>query len=232
MVVIIKLFFISVIAVCVAAGCSQSLPLWRQDAGMIIERVRSHGADKILPDEFKSVEETLVMGDALLLEDESEEADNYFHLAWTKGKILEMNLATEKLRMAKAARLKAEAEERERQRELQRVLQEEQKRLLQESTQAAEAAALAKKSERPRLSKEKPLPIYHTVMRGETLPQIAAKSDVYNDLTLWPLLYRANRDQIRDPGHIWPGQVLRIPRNISREEIAEARRYSQEKPLR
>ena len=79
---------------------------------MISERVRSHGADKILPDEFKSVEETLVMGDALLLEDESEEADNYFHLAWTKGKILEMNLAAEKLRLAKAARLKAEAEER------------------------------------------------------------------------------------------------------------------------
>src|SRR5208283_1605863 len=112
--------------------------------------VRSHGADKILPDEFKSVEETLVMGDALLLEDESEEADNYFHLAWTKGKILEMNLAAEKLRMAQTARLKAEVEERERQRELQRVLQEEQKRLLQGSTQAAEAAALAKKSERPR----------------------------------------------------------------------------------
>jgi hypothetical protein len=199
---------------------------------MIIERVRVHGAEKILPDEFKSVEETLVMGDALLLEDETEEADNYFHLAWTKGKILEMNLAAEKLRLAKAARLKAEAEKRERQRERQRVLLEEQRRLLQESTKAAEAAALEKKIESPRLIKEKPLPIYHTVLRGETLPQIAAQSDVYNDLTLWPLLYRANRDQIRDPGHIWPGQVLRIPRNLSREEIAEARRYSQEKPLR
>lgn len=172
------------------------------------------------------------MGDALLLEDESEEADNYFHLAWTKGKILEMNLAAEKLLLSETARLKSEAEERERQRERQKVLQEEQRRLMQENTQAAESAAHEKKIERPRSSKEKPLPVYHTVMRGETLPQIAAQSDVYNDLTLWPLLYRANRDQIRDPGHIWPGQVLRIPRNLSREEIAEARRYSQEKPLR
>ena len=199
---------------------------------MIFERVRIHGAGKILPDEFKSVEETLVMGEALLQEDESEEADNYFHLAWTKVKILEMNLAAKKLRVAESVRLKAEAEERERKRERQRVLQEEQRRLLQESAEAAEAAAHEKKIERPRLIKEKPLPIYHTVMRGETLPQIAAQSDVYNDLTLWPLLYRANRDQIRDPGHIWPGQVLRIPRNLSREEITEARRYSQEKPLR
>ena len=199
---------------------------------MIIERVRIHGADKILPEEFKSVEETLVMGEALLQEDESEEADNYFHLAWTKVKILEMNLAAKKLRVAEAVRLKAEAEERERKRERQRVLQEEQRRLLQESAEAAESAAHEKKIERPRLIKERPLPIYHTVMRGETLPQIAAQSDVYNDLTLWPLLYRANRDQIRDPGHIWPGQVLRIPRNLSREEITEARRYSQDKPLR
>jgi nucleoid-associated protein YgaU len=199
---------------------------------MIIERVRIHEADKILPDEFKSVEETLVMGEALLQEDDSEEADNYFHLAWTKGKILEMNLAAEKLRLAKAARQKAEAEDRERQRERQRVVQEVQRRFLQESTQVADVAALEKKIERPRLTREKPLPVYHTVMRGETLPQIASQSDVYNDLTLWPLLYRANRDQIRDPGHIWPGQVLRIPRNLSREEIAEAHRYSQEKPLR
>ena len=226
-----NLFIISVIVGCVVSGCSPSLPLWQQDARMIVVRVRSHGAEKILPDEYKSVEETLVMGEALLQEDESEEADNYFHLAWTKGKILEMNLAAEKLRLAKAARLKAEAEERERQRERQRVLLEEQRRLLQESAQAAEAAAIEKKIERPRQIKEKPLPTYHTVMRGETLPQIAAESDIYNDLNLWPLLYRANRDQIRDPGHIWPGQVLRIPRNLSREEITEAHRYSQEKPL-
>jgi nucleoid-associated protein YgaU len=111
-------------------------------------------------------------------------------------------------------------------------LQEEQSHKLQEQPKAAESPAHVKKAEKTGQNKEKPLPVYHTVMHGETLPQIAARPDVYNDLALWPLLYRANRDQIRDPGHIQPGQVLRIPRNMSREETAEARRYGLEKPLR
>jgi nucleoid-associated protein YgaU len=69
------------------------------------------------------------------------------------------------------------------------------------------------------------------VTRGESLPFIASQPQVYGDRTLWPLIYRANRDQIRDPRHIWPGQVLRIPRNMGREDVAEARRYAQERGL-
>lgn len=189
-----------------------------------------NGADKFLPEESKSVEDTLHLGEALLLEDEPEQANDYFHLAWTKGKLLEANLVAEKLRLANLARVKSEAEQRERER--QQALQEEQSQLLLERAKNGEPAAHVKKAEKNGQSKEKPLPVYHTVMRGETLPQIAARSDVYNDQTLWPLLYRANRDQIRDPGQIQPGQVLRIPRNVSREEIAEGRRYGLEKPLR
>ena len=169
------------------------------------------------------------MGEALILEDEPEEADYYFHLAWTKGKVLETNLAAEQQRLANLARLKAEADKRERER--QRALLEEQDRLLKEQAAQAESAEHAKKAEKAGHNREKPLPAYHTVMRGETLPQIAGQPEVYNDQALWPLLYRANRDQIRDPAHIRPGQALRIPRNVSREETAEARRYGQEKPL-
>ena len=101
-----------------------------------------------------------------------------------------------------------------------------------EKTEAVVAQETRKKAEKPRQNKERLQAAYHTVKRGETLPQIAAQPDVYNDHTLWPLIYRANRDQIRDPRQIWPGQVLRIPRNIGRDDIAEARRYGQEKPLR
>jgi len=85
--------------------------------------------------------------------------------------------------------------------------------------------------EKLRHAKEHALSASHTVKRGETLPSIAALSEVYNDSGLWPLLYRSNRDQIRDPGKISPGQVLRIPRNVSREEISEAVRFSRWKPL-
>jgi len=163
-----------------------------------------------------------------LLEDEPEEADTYFQLAWTKGKTLEINLAAEQTRLANLAKLKAETEQRELERR--RALTEEQNLLLKEQDSAAESAG-HKKTERAGQGREKSLPTQHTVMRGETLPQIAGQAEIYNDPALWPLLYRANRDQIRDPGHIRAGQVLRIPRNVGREEIAEARRYGQEKPL-
>lgn len=210
-------------------GCSSPAIVWRQEARTVFDRARINGASKLLPEESKSVEETLLTGEALVLEDEPEEADDYFHLAWTKGKLLETKLAAEQRRLADLARLKAEAERLERERR--KALQEEQNRLLKKQAVAAESAERGKKSDKAGQNRDKSLPAYHTVIRGETLPQIAGLAEVYNDQTLWPLLYRANRDQIRDPGHIRPGQALRIPRNVGREEITEARRYGQEKPI-
>lgn len=49
----------------------------------------------------------------------------------------------------------------------------------------------------------------HVVQPGETLWQIAAA--VTGDARDWPLLYRANRDQIKDPARLYPGQRLNIP---------------------
>jgi LysM repeat protein len=225
-----RLILSALLLACVAAGCSRSLPLWKQEALLVRDRDKMQGAAEILPEEFRSVEEAIGRGDSLLLRKETDEAEEYFRLAWTKGKLLETDLAAAKLRLVEAARLQAEAA----QRESERLKSMEEERLRREREQAdAEAAAAAwQKSETARTPREKSQPVRHTVKRGETLPQIAAQPDVYNDHTLWPLLYRANRDQIRDPRHIWPGQVLRIPRNISREDISEARRYGQEKPLR
>lgn len=49
----------------------------------------------------------------------------------------------------------------------------------------------------------------HEVKEGETLWTIAAAA--IGDGTLWPALYRANRDQIKDPSLVYPGQRLTIP---------------------
>ncbi len=49
----------------------------------------------------------------------------------------------------------------------------------------------------------------HVVRPGESLWQIAAVAA--GDPMLWPLLYRANRDQIKDPSLLYPGQRLTIP---------------------
>jgi nucleoid-associated protein YgaU len=44
---------------------------------------------------------------------------------------------------------------------------------------------------------------------GDTLWRIAQK--VYGDKDKWPLIYKANRNIIKDPNKIYPKQKLRIP---------------------
>jgi hypothetical protein len=214
-------------------GCASVELRWRHDAGLLHDRLRLIGADKLLPDEFRSLEETLSKGAACLQEGDEEASEKFYRLALTKGLLFERNVAMERERRTEAARLKAAAEQSELKRQM--AIREEQLRLAEEKSRveadAAAGAAVRDKAGKPQPVRERQLAVYHTVKRRETLPQIAAQSDVYNDHTLWPLLYRANRDQISDPRQIWPGQALRIPRNASRYDIVEARRYAQEHPL-
>jgi nucleoid-associated protein YgaU len=60
----------------------------------------------------------------------------------------------------------------------------------------------------------------HVVQPGESLATIA--QDELGDIALWPLLYRANRDRIKDPARIYPGQELTIPEPGSGAEVPEA----------
>ena len=59
--------------------------------------------------------------------------------------------------------------------------------------------------------------IEHVVSPGETLWSIAARSEVYSDPFLWPVIYKFNRDQITDPSLIYPSQLLQIPIDIDEE---------------
>ena len=70
---------------------------------------------------------------------------------------------------------------------------------------------------------EPPALMRHIVEDNETLWTIAARRDVYGDPLLWPLLYQANRDQIRDPRKVFPGQQINIPRGHSPSELEEIR---------
>ncbi|MDJ0789111.1 MAG: LysM peptidoglycan-binding domain-containing protein [Myxococcota bacterium] len=49
----------------------------------------------------------------------------------------------------------------------------------------------------------------YEVKAGESL-WIIARATI-GDGTLWPALYHANRDQIKDPTRVYPGQRLAIP---------------------
>ncbi len=71
----------------------------------------------------------------------------------------------------------------------------------------------------------------YTVKDGENLYIIARHPAVYADGMLWPLIYRANRDQIKNPRQIYPGQTLSIPREISESDIEQARARARESQI-
>jgi nucleoid-associated protein YgaU len=57
------------------------------------------------------------------------------------------------------------------------------------------------------------LPNSWKVYRGEFLWKIASYPEIYGDGSKWPLIYRANQDQIKNPDLIFPNQVFKIPRD-------------------
>ena len=73
---------------------------------------------------------------------------------------------------------------------------------------------------------EKWFPSSYTVGKGDKLRIIAGRKEIYNDPYQWPLIYKANRDQIRDPHMLFVGQQLVIPRTVTIEEVREARRQA------
>jgi len=57
------------------------------------------------------------------------------------------------------------------------------------------------------------LPTSWKVYSGEYLWKISQYPEVYGTGYKWPIIYRANRDQIKDPDLIYPNQVFTIPRD-------------------
>ncbi len=52
-------------------------------------------------------------------------------------------------------------------------------------------------------------PVTYTVQKGDTLSKIAKAH--LGSANKWKLIWEANRDQIKNPDLIKPGQVLKIP---------------------
>jgi|SRR6185295_7265388 len=49
----------------------------------------------------------------------------------------------------------------------------------------------------------------YTVVKGDSLSKIAKRE--YGDANKWRAIYEANRDLIKDPDLIYPGQLLNVP---------------------
>ena len=68
----------------------------------------------------------------------------------------------------------------------------------------------------------------HVVIKGESLWWIAEYKQVYDDPFQWPLIYKANRSQIKDPDLIYPDQVFKIERapELTDDMIRDAIRFA------
>ncbi len=62
----------------------------------------------------------------------------------------------------------------------------------------------------------------YEVIRGDNLWNISGKDSIYANPYQWPMIYKTNRDKIKDADLIYPGQVFDIDRSGSSGDIDAA----------
>jgi LysM repeat protein len=70
----------------------------------------------------------------------------------------------------------------------------------------------------------------YVVKKGDTLWAISQQSGIYSDSFEWPLIFKADRDQIQDPDEIEVGQVLLIQQGQTPDQVKHARQLASETP--
>lgn len=70
----------------------------------------------------------------------------------------------------------------------------------------------------------------YIVVKGDTLWGISTKSSIYSDPFQWPMIFKANRDQIQDPDLIYPKQEFSIREDATKDEVDKARKSASDTP--
>jgi len=206
------------IAACLllAACAAPQPPEELQAARAALQAADRAGAPKMAIEEYEAARQTLVVGETLVEKGDIEEAEEALGDAIERAHEAEVTACRRSLNLA---------EKRIRQLEAQKEL------VLKAWREAiADSTATFDLSADPEAATPMPLTSY-TISEGENLFVIAARRKVYGDALLWPLIYKANRDQIKNPQQIYPGQVLTIPRNVSDEEKEQARTTARESTI-
>lgn len=209
---IIALILLLSLLGCAAAPSGQLGP-----ARLALEKARLAGADELAADEYVQASRSLAEGEEFVRLGQTKRADKSLRQAtfWARRAEVQAGTTWESIRGA----FDETPSDEDATAEVPATIKTD-KEARQLSPQPAKKAAGAIKSKAP---KRKALPKEYVVKGGETLWTIAARRPIYRDALLWPLIYRANRDQIKDPRQIYPKQVLTIPRSVAREEMAAAR---------
>jgi nucleoid-associated protein YgaU len=70
----------------------------------------------------------------------------------------------------------------------------------------------------------------YVVQKGDTLWAIAYQHGIYGNSFEWPLIFKADRDQIQDPDEIVPGQVLLIQQGQTTTQVNNAIQEASDTP--
>lgn len=232
---LLMVFFIAVVA-----GCAQPPVATLEDVRSVVAHAYASGAARYAPGEYQLASSALVAAEQQVKNGDNRKALNTLELARRySSEALNITLehkrqfALEQQRLAEDKRLDEQYKEQLRLRELaiQRQVELVKQRQIKE---AAAREAAKKKLDKPVVKKkevtkvEKPVLAEQVeVQAGENLATISARPEVYKDPLLWPLIYRANRDQIKNPQEIFAGQIFVIPRDKSRDEEESARLEAQ-----
>lgn len=70
----------------------------------------------------------------------------------------------------------------------------------------------------------------YVVQKGDTLWGISSMKKIYQDPFQWPLLFKANRDQVEDPDLIEVGQSFDVKKDFGSDEITDAVQKAKDTP--
>jgi len=74
----------------------------------------------------------------------------------------------------------------------------------------------------PLLAEIRAASMQYEVVRGDSLWAISGRPETYSNPYQWPLIFKANRDQIKDADLIHPGQTFDVDRNPSASDVDSA----------
>jgi LysM repeat protein len=78
-----------------------------------------------------------------------------------------------------------------------------------------------------------PIPVEpqkYVVKKGDTLWAISHQMGIYSNSFEWPLIFKADRDQIQDPDQINVGQVLVIQQGQTSDQVQHAIKLASDTP--
>jgi len=228
-----KRLLLLVALVVLSSGCAKPPVVEVEDVRSVVAHAYASGAVQYAPGEYQLARSAVLAAELQVKRGEYRKASRTLELA--------QRYATEALNLTIARKEQLAAEKKEIAEE-KRLAELAQQRELERQAALKEQQQRKEKVVKPEPKKKTPVVVEKTpsviiepelvdnveVQAGENLAMIAARVEVYADALLWPLIYKANRDQIKDPQEIFSGQLLMIPRDKTRDDAEAARQEARE----